>query len=584
MSQMRQHQLCFNLKPLQNRSSKYVKPVVEQVNFKIDFSLLTEIQAGIPNKANEAWKNISDAMEFVSFTDLYERIESCQKEANILSAFDPDNDTYEKSLLTIELTRHLSYLCRIIPVSVFRKFFSKTSLDAVSLMSSLGQNEQICLNCAIQLLHSIVKKEEIKYDQKMMIVKKFAYLLIPSKLLEKRKNRSYMTFLAFIPVDGNDGVKQWLCIHKNLNNLRTYLRNGKNDVLSNFTLDQLKPKVNGNQLLFYPKNMSNPQPLLTFDFITEGAVKFWESIIEKKNNDPLLCFVSCFPHIVQFIDELPEDFNEQLAKIIQANDMDLAQALTTVGSTGGSDTKIGIETILNMLQEAGTFSNFFRAAYANSAENSVSSSTIFRENSAASNCSSLIFQLFGSQYSNGIVYTLYSKYPNLEDAIYAVLNYDMPLPSSLNFLFSCVFRAARRKYPDQLTPLYAVNSIMMLRFLLPRLSSISRQASQFGQRILNAFVFRQVKEDPLPESLYRKIAYHTCNISHVKICNKLQFQNTDIKNILKYFGNKEILIDTLTGVLKKENQLVWGVLEFLENIFVGVDENYENLMAKSKLF
>ncbi|KAH0794766.1 hypothetical protein GPJ56_001313 [Histomonas meleagridis] len=578
--------LSFNLKPMSTyKGNQYVKPTVEQISFKLDFSNLTEIHTVIPPNADEAWKTICDPAEFVTFTDLVDRVEKCKNPSHILSVFDIENQMYEKSLLTIELSRHLSYICRIIPPAQFKNFFSKTRLDVNSLLSSLNQNEATCFNCSIQLLYRIISVIP-EYEQKKMVLKSFAKLLIPHSLVEKRKTRSYITFLTFLPVNDSNGIKQWLCVHRNLNNCRTYLRGGKNDVLSNFSLDQLRPVITGNQISFYPRNVTNAQALLSFEFITEDGAQFWEDAISNTFSDPLICFLNCIPHVMQYISEVPDDFYQQFEKILEASDMDLVRGIFNgIPATLSGDAKQGVDTILTILANCGTLANFFRSAYAQAVETTIFPSTIFRENSPATFCSTLTFTQFGDEFSTSLIYALYSKYPNLEDAINAIINFDKPVPPILTFIFSCAFRSTRRKFPDNLTPLIAVNSILMLRYLLPKLSMISRQASQFGQRILNAFVFHKVPDDPLNEQVYRKIALYTSNISHPKKVGKNELPTPQISIVLNMFvNNSKQIMEELNTVLEGENQTVWGVLEFLENIFAGVEENYETLISKSTIF
>jgi hypothetical protein len=113
---------------------------------------------------------------------------------------------------------------------------------------------------------------------------------------------------------------------------------------------------------------------------------------------------------------------------------------------------------------------------------------------------------------------------------------------------------------------------------------ISPVASKVGQKLMNAFVFRQVPEVKLSDDVFQLIGNSLLEISTVSPC-QIDLPQHDIKKIFEFCAeNAPGLADRLEIAKADDEHCVhWSLLEMLELAVFGCPEDYTPL-TKNAVF
>jgi hypothetical protein len=235
---------------------------------------------------------------------------------------------------------------------------------------------------------------------------------------------------------------------------------------------------------------------------------------------------------------------------------------------------------ISLMAESGYLAPFFRAVFGIEIAQLKSVQTIFRESSAASITSGVFMVTVGAEFVSAVADLLLASQDNLETAIREFIKLRDKLPLAICIVFSSCFKATRRRFQEKLVPILAVSSFLMLRFLLPQFAIISPVASRLGQKLMQAFVFKKFPPEQVHEDVYDLMARFLLDISHPKPA-KVQFAPHDIRKIFQLAADNALgLVERLPAVAREQDHpLHWSILELLEGMVFGVDENFNRILS-----
>ena len=555
------------------------------MRFSLDLSAMIFSQHEIPAVSDQVWSEISGPAEFITFSQLIDNIKNCDDPLYVLDAF--DGEKQQISHVTSALSRHLEYLHRVLSVEQFLRLTMQMKLDIQSLFALLDQKQIIIFRCVILLIDTILKiiPENEKQQQ---ILLAFSEYLIPEQLLKSRKERPYIMMLFMIPAKFTiDNNFYWLTLWRDYKTVRIYGFDQPERATKEITLDEYIPDIFGEQLAFY--HVTQPGvPVMSFSLPTLSAGRAWVDTFENRNKDPIMAFLSSLPHVIDYTQNLPTDFKNQLLQIIAAPDLDFARAICTVAANefrDGEHTKNACLSVLSLLNSIGCLTQFIRCGFAEAIIETTDTTNILRMSSIASMSSGLILTHCENGFASNYASIIKGDNGNLPEVIKHLMELESKFTPPMRFVLSAAFKSSRRKFPDYLVPLNAISSIFMLRYLATELTSISMELAKLCQSITLTLMF-STKVEQLPEEMYSQLALFLCNLTHL-VNSPISLPETNIDNLLTFIKYKKDnnvyyrnIISKLSEILSKENHhpMVWSIVELFENLYTGTDENFQKEM------
>jgi hypothetical protein len=551
------------------------EPNARPVLFTYNFSQLSTLASGdLPPDSSSLWQTISDPCDPVTFAQLLSRIAHSPDTPAILSAFGLSPPV--RHILTTELRRHLSYLDRILPPAAFLAYIAGFRLDLAAFVASLPAPAGPLLSCAVHLLWAVlsaVESDQTRHE----IMERFALLLLPRELLSQRRScaRPELRYLCFLPVESKDG-RQWIALCSDHNKVQMFSMSKAAEAANWFTLDEVGFETFCNEIHF-----SNPtRAAVTYTFSSRVDAQLWEDAATKRSVDPIYHFIACLPSVFENVDCAPPELLEQLTELLTAPDMDFLHSfLKTAATRGQEQSKGAVLSCLARLNDAQLLAPWFRAVFSIEITLLRSVQTIFRESSAASISSSVFLVNTGLDFSKMVADILLENSTQVDRGIRLIIGALDKVPAPLRLVFSACFKATRRKYKEKLVPIMAVSSFLMLRFLLPQFAMISPACSRLGQKLMTAFVFKKLPDDPLGEDLPQLIGNFLLEISTVEPAD-VQLPPYDAMKVLQFCAENAPLLADRVDIAKADDEhpLHWSMLELLESGIFGVKEDYAHIL------
>lgn len=562
--------------------------------FKLGISKLIQMPIELPPNLDEKWMTICDSEEFVYYTDLIKHISACKDPSLIIKAF--DQNAFQLDYLTSELSRHLKYLNKIMTSEQVLKFTSQMRLDPQSLYNILGVERRPLFNCALYLLKTILSIVQEESEQKDIFFS-FVNYLIPKDLLEFRRKRPYIKTILYLPaISIADGSLGWLSLNREKNVVRKYSFENPQSPVKTFSNDAYSYDIYAERICFTPLTTKGAEKNDSYNLITANAGRTWIDAFKwNEEYDPLLVFLSSFPHIIEFSKYLPDEFLNQLCNIVSAPDLDLARAICTTAANefrDGDHTKNACLAVLFLLNKSGYLTQFIRSAFADAIDETKDTTNILRMSSIASMSSGIILTNCENGLSGQLAEIMKSERDNLPNAIRKLMTTSNGFTPPMRFVLSAAFRSTRRKFPDYLVPLNAISSILMLRYLVTELTKRSIELAKVCQTLTLTLMF-STKVEQLPEDLYKQLALFLANLTHFQNSNinlntnEIQAKKDLINFILFQKEDNNYISDIVKSlsnlIANPEHQIKWSIIEVIENICNGVDEIFDVEM-KSKTF
>lgn len=331
-----------------------------------------------------------------------------------------------------------------------------------------------------------------------------------------------------------------------------------------------------------------------FKFITPNAGQtFHDAIDDHEGNltDPLLIFLSSFPHAFQYQQSIPKTLIDQLKLAIQAPDLDLAQALCTIAANeyrDGEHNKEACLAVMALLNQTNYLIPFVRNAFARAIDDTILDTEILRSASQASFSSGLLLSHFENGFAQKVLEKVRPEKDNLPNAINLLMTMGDEFTPLMKFVLSAAFRPSRRKFHGFLVPLNAISSIFMLRYLATELTRLSIDMGKFSQSLTLTLMF-STKVQQLPEEMYPELALFLLNLTHLINLdeqNPIEFELNDesiadkLLTFMFYEANEQkyfykIALNLIETIKSSSQPMKWSLSEFLENLYVGTDEDFE---------
>jgi hypothetical protein len=557
-------------------------PSSDAAVFTYSFENLSALKClPLPYNASALWRSISDPHDPVTFSQLLSRVTRNPNPAAILSSFGLAPPI--RHILSTELRRHLSYLGQILPPPSFLSFISEICLDLDSFVRSLPDPSGPLLVCALHLLFAIlnsIQNDATKHE----IMERFSLLLVPKELLVERSKaqRPALQYLCFLPVESAKDGKQWMALCADYNKVQMFSMSKPSEAENSFTLEEVTSDLFGVEISF----TSGTKPVSTYSFGSKVAAQIWEDAVARKGRDPLFHFISCLPHVFESVEYAPAEVFGQLSELLIAPDMVFLHAFMKAAATRGQEVSKGaVVSVLARINDAGMLAPWFRAVFSIEIKWLRSTTTLFRESSAASISSGVYLATLGTEFSKMVADILLENSSQVDTGIRKIIGALDKVPPVLRLVFSACFKGTRRKFQDKLVPLLAVSSFLMLRFLLPYLAMISPAASKLGQKLMSVFVFRKLQDEHLGEDIPRLIGEYLVEISHAKDMT-VELPPYNAKKVLQFCAeNAPLVADRVDlAIGEDEYPLHWSILELLETAIFGTREDYSKIIEEIHFF
>lgn len=572
-----------------------------QVSFEVNLQIPPENLPAIPPNADELWAKIQEPGEKVTYTQFSQMVSNCRniswlKEAitqgkNRSIAQSQPSDSQDRTDNINDMARHFSSFHRIFNCNDFIRFFSYTRLDLDTFRLVINQNDIKLFDLAVLVINSVVNYTN-SYEQSMEILRDFAELLVPIEFYQKRIGLSDIEYLIFLPIATAQGEPLFISIKNDLETVVIYQMKDPKSPFMIFSMNDLVPSTNDMQLSFAPKN--NPtNPSYVFQFIEKGSPSCWSTALSPTSTTyPLLTFISSLPYVSPFPTSLPECFLEQFTRVLMDPSMYLSRSICQVAKSwlrGSEDyeiTKNSIQKLLSVMNNNGITTSFIRYCFQNEIDRTVNPETIFRESSMATMISGILLNMNDHGFLESTCVLLDRYKDNLNQAVIEFIK-NSHLNPILRFIVHTAFNATRRKFPNKLIPLSASSAIIFLRYLIPGFPKFSKELTSFGQQLMFPFVFSG-RGDPkytVDEDTYNQIANFIVNMSRAEQTT-IQLSDTEYKYMFQFINKHfpDIFQELVKLIHDNEHPLLFSCLEFLENIFNGVDEIFQKRMAGKVIF
>ena len=557
--------LWFDIPPMKGEETPYQKPKVGQVSFVFKFQEPSK-DFNFSPQINEFWKQILGPDSKIQFTDIFDKVTYCNNPGILMSAYSTNYQSEDQ--LALDLLQLVSAFNKILPAGKITAYLSDAKLDPKKFIKELQSPTAELFDSILILTHHVIKQVK-EYSLQMEVISRTASALIPETLIQELPQRKYITTLAVLPLQMSDSRMVWIVIHRD----STFQLLDMNNNIPILDCDPNETNVTETDgVLLIGSSFS-------CSFMSEQARKIYTEANEQKG-DLLLTFVKCFPEVVKYKDQLPQVFFDQFNRIIGATDFDFVRAFSKQASISGAAGRSANSQLLSILTNAGNITALTRFFFGIQIQHTISANVILRDSSPATLLFSTLSSYFGGSFADSVINSLLSPDVSLTDSVISLIHLLPLVPQQIKFMEAIVFRAARRKFPDGLVPLLAVGSMFMLRYLIPKLSTVSIEATQKGQKIMMAFVFHRSPDFSLTDEQYREIAesdLHITNYGSVSFPVEASKSTQVIESCAEW---SKQLIDIISN-RPAEHPLYWSVLELLENSFTGEEDLLTELTTHS---
>jgi hypothetical protein len=115
---------------------------------------------------------------------------------------------------------------------------------------------------------------------------------------------------------------------------------------------------------------------------------------------------------------------------------------------------------------------------------------------------------------------------------------------------------------------------------MPQFAAVSPVAIKLGQKLMAAFVFQKAGDEVMNDDTKELIAKFLLELAVPKTVNA-QLPPCDINKILQFSAENVILLaeKLATTVADQEHPLRWSILEMLESVIFGLDEDFSSILA-----
>ena len=557
--------LWFEIPPMKGEETPYEKPKVGRVSFEFQFQDPNKNPTFSP-QIDEFWKQILGADSTISFTNVFERVKTCNNPGILMSAYSPNYQSEDQ--LALDLLQLVSKYHLIIPPKKLLTCLSSPNLIPQDFIKELPSPSAELFDSVLTLTNSVLYQVK-EYVLKMEVLSRTAAALIPDILMTEIPKRNYITTVAVIPLQMSDGRKIWLAIQRD--QTIQLIEMGSGVPFLDCKPQETTITINNGVILIGSS--------FSCRFLTDNGADLYQEALDQKN-DLLITFMKCLPGIAQFKENVPQVFTDQFTKIVGANDFDFVRAFSKMASINGPAGRAANSELLFILSSTGNITILARYLFGEQIKRTVSSNVILRDSSPSTLLFSTLSNYFGGSFADSVTDSVLNANSSIQDSVVSLLHMFPLVPQQIKYIESVVFRATRRRFPDDLIPLFAVGSMFMLRFLIPKLSSVSVEATQKGQKIMNAFVFHRSRDFSLSDEQYREIAEADIQLTNFHSVS-FPVEATQFDKVLTCCSDWNQDIIGIIANRPTEHPIYWSVLELLENASIGEEDLITRLSTNS---
>lgn len=337
-----------------------------------------------------------------------------------------------------------------------------------------------------------------------------------------------------------------------------------------YNLDKDQHTFNKNTLRFGKKSMF---------FVSDQIAQVFLDFENHVQTDLLLIHLTNYPVLSPYIDKIPQTFVRQVVNLLAIPDFEFGYHFSNVVSSKGMSQRNVLNAMLSILEEFNVMEAFLRHAFSLEIYSLTNNSTIVRDSTPTPSFSSIILRKYGLTLIKKTVDDI-TKIGSLSECIQKIFELKTVFPPEVNFVLNQLLRASRRHYPEDLVPVQVISSVFFLRFFLPYASEVSKESSKISQKIMNAFVFRDIEN--LDWNVFREIAKFNLEIAQPRP-GKLHFDPVDIKVILNFLIQfSPEVVKSIHQAKKKVQPIMWSILEMLEDYFAP-DGDIDVLLSSAKI-
>ena len=559
--------LWFEIPPMNSEETPYEKPKVGRVSFEFQFQDPSKNPTFAAN-IDDLWHQILGSDSQINFTNVFERVRTCNNPGILMSAYSPNYQSEDP--LALDLLQLISKYNLILPPKKIFACLSSPQLVPQEFIKELPSPSAELFDSVLTLTHHVlfIVKE---YNLKMEVISRTASALVPDVLIAEIPQRNYITTTAVLPLQMSDGRRIWLSIQRD--QTIQLIEMGSGVPFLDCKPQETNVTINDGVILIGSS--------FSCKFLTDDGADIYQEALNQ-TVDPMITFLRCMPGIAKFKGNVPQVFTDQFTKIIGANDFDFVRAFGKQACMNGAAGRSANSELLFILASTGNITILARYLFGEQIRRTVTSNVLLRDSSPSTLLFSTLANYFGGSFADSVTDSILNANSTINDSVISLLHMFPLVPQQIKYIESVVFRATRRKFPDDLMPLFAVGSMFMLRFLIPKLSAVSIEATQKGQKIMNAFVFHRSPEFSLSDEQYREIAESDIQLTNFHAVS-FPVEAKQFDQVLTSCADWYKDIIEIISNRPAEHPIYWSVRELLENAFVG-DEDLITSLSTHSLF
>jgi hypothetical protein len=252
----------------------------------------------------------------------------------------------------------------------------------------------------------------------------------------------------------------------------------------------------------------------------------------QRQRDPLLSFLSCLKEVAAHRKSLPKEFIQQLVEAVGSPDPGLASAVCQAITPTN---RPAVSFVIAALTHSEAITLFLRKAFAVDIAKIPDHNRLYRDNSVGMAAAGLMLRAHGQDTVDNLL-ELFTTYPDIpaREMLVKWIPHLADTSQVNRVVLRFAFISARRRFPNGVTAIIAISSILMLRHLM---AEMGRKMPSIGplQQLMNLTVFKSGTRDiPHDDELFREIANFLLELTLLRVNHvpKDSFDADDLLSVL----------------------------------------------------
>jgi hypothetical protein len=410
----------------------------------------------------------------------------------------------------------------------------------------------------MSIIHAVLQTAETP-DERQALVREFAVCLTPHAIFEQETTRAYIRYTLCLPITTGEGRLFWLLVSRD--HVATILpADGRGAAV----------EVPLPDLTWRDKTLSAAGA--SYRFSTDRAAELF--VNRDRESDPLVSFLSCFREVLAYPSYCPGEFTRQLMDALGAPGL-------VLGCAVAQSRRDALPHVLAGFGNSEMLVPFLRAEYARDVAGLTEQGRIFRDNSVGMAASGVLLRAHGAVLVPELTEVL-SREADAKPG--AVMEKWLPILSRLPAVGRIVLReaffAARRRYPDQLTPLTAIGGMLMLRFVMADVAEKVPHLTKMLQNLMQITVFNPTVRKECEKAVFDAVAEMLLELLKLP-ANNVPRWPFSLQELAEAIGASldDVKANVRPGTRTAVHPVVISVQELIETVFVGTDDDHRQKLS-----